>query len=245
MAAQNVKAKLHAVKPAQWSVLAASAFTFLAVCFSIGGVAGVWWCGSYQASASGSTLEVEFVSTLWESSQDSTFQGVSQTTTHSIDEGCELDGLDDTAQSNCNKYGAVRAMVFLQLLASVPAFGFAFAWLVLQLRPKDNAAKQLLKKFLLAGAICSLVASLCALLSVIIASTLDFSRYGDEVGVGGDGFVLAILSMVLCFCPSIALEYLAWRWSKELPAEDIVHPNPIGDMPSGNTKDSNVNGETV
>merc|ERR1712232_1309130 len=74
------------------------------------------------------------------------------------------------------------------------------------------------KGLLIAAVSCNAAASLCALLAAIVASTLDFGDLGENVGVNGGGFVLTILSMVLCLVPGIVLEVLAWRWAYQVPA---------------------------
>merc|ERR1712107_533638 len=60
-------------------------------------------------------------------------------------------------------------------------------------------------------------------MGVIVACTFDFGDVGEKVGAGGGGFVLTILSTIVCFVPSAIFETLAWRWAYRLSPE--AHAN--------------------
>jgi len=234
---QEMSAKIRETTPSQRSVAAATALALLAFFFSIGGVAGVWWAGSFEIGQSRTTVQVEFVSTLWETTTTVSVHDQSKEETHTIDDTCGGSNLNDEAESRCSKIGAVRAFVVLKFIVCLASVACPLSWLCVGAFQKGDVAGRLQKGLLIAAVSCNAVASLCALLAVIIASTLDFSDLNENVGVNGGGFVFTILSMVLCLVPGTALVALAWRWTYLLPAETSTPARPadlpkVADLPN-------------
>merc|ERR1712093_603268 len=103
-------------------------------------------------------------------------------------------------------------------------------WLYLELLKGSDVANKLRKSLLILGASCNAFASLCALLAIIVASTLDFKDMSDDIGVNGAGFVLTILSLMCCSLPSCVLQVFAWRWTYWIP-EAAATPGRAVDLP--------------
>jgi len=225
---------LGQMKPTHQAVMSASALGFLAFWFSIAGLAGVWWSGSYETQIGRMKLEVTYVSTLW----DSTAGTSGHEAATKIDEACDADNLDDDSKANCDKVRAVRAFIFLKFFAVLPAFGCPTTWLFLQYREPFGEYNGLLQKAMLVmGACCKAVAIFWALLAVIVAATLNFSAMSDDIGAGGAGFVLTILSFLLCLLPGALLECWAWKQTyctfsgMDSGKNPVVLPK-VGDLPS-------------
>jgi len=232
-----MQAKARDSTPAQRITAVSSVLAIMACFFCIGALAGVWWAGTYEMSQrirrTEIKTEIEFVSTLWDTAVKTTVNGQTTAETKTIDDTCSQSNLSDEAKSRCDQISAVRAFVFLKLIACVGSIGCPVVWLYLELFRGSDATselrKSLLRKSLLIlGASCSAAASLWALLAIIVASTLDFKDMSDDIGVTGGGFVITILSMVLCLVPGIVLEALAWRWAYLLPANTIPAAHPQG-----------------
>lgn len=217
MASQDLKSRMHDVKPNQWLVFAASLLTLLAFMFSIGGLAGVWWAGTHERQIGRHSIKIVFAMTLWEQTVES---GTEVTT--KIDDECGKSELPEESESNCDKIGALRAFMFLKFFAVLPALVCPMVWLTLQLLRGDDASSSL-QKHLLTGAIASKAfAFVCAFVATCIAPSLQFDGMSDEVGAGGAGYVLTILSMILCLLPAMILECFVWRKTYWLPSETTV-----------------------
>merc|ERR1712110_1174678 len=150
--------------------------------------------------------------------------------TKTIDDTCGQSSLSDEAKSRCDQIRAVRAFVFLKFIACFGSVGCPLVWLYLELLKGSDAANELRKSLLMLGVACNAFASLWALLAIIVASTLDFKDMSDDLGVGGGGFVITILSLVFCSVPGCVLEVFAWRWTYSIP-ETAATPAKTGDLP--------------
>jgi len=243
---EEMQAKARASTPAQRITAVASLLAIIACFFCIGALAGVWWAGTYEVSQrirrTEIKMEIEFVSTLWDTTVKTSVNGQTTEETKTIDDTCSQSNLSDEAKSRCDQILAVRAFVFLKLIACVGSIGCPVVWLYLELFRGSDATselrKSLLRKSLLIlGASCSAAASLWALLAIIVASTLDFKEMSDDIGVNGGGFVVTILSLVFCSVPSCVLQVFAWRWiywmpeTASTPARTVDLPK-IADLPT-------------
>jgi len=233
---QEMQAKVRESTPAQRITAVASLLAIIACFFCIGALAGVWWAGSYEVSQrirrTQITTEIEFVSTLWETTVKTSVNGQTTEDTQTIDDTCGQSSLSDEAKSRCEQIRAVRAFVFLKFIACVGSVGFPVAWLYFELLcylPVSGATK-LRKSLMILSVSCNAFASLWALLAIIVASTLDFKDMSDDLGVGGGGFVITILSLVFCSVPGCVLEVFAWRWTYSTP-ETAATPAKTGDLP--------------
>jgi len=218
LAFQEVQARIRETTPHQRAAAAATSLAVVALFFSIGGLAGVWWAGSFEMKHPHSTVEIEYVSTLWEVTTKTTMNGQSKEETRNIDDGCGESNLNDETKSRCDKIGAVRTFAFFEFITCIASVACPTIWLLLEARQNGGGFSHLQKGLLISAVSCAAFASLWALLAAIIASTLDFGDLNENVGVNGGGFVLVILSMVLCLVPGIVLEVLAWRWAYQVPA---------------------------
>jgi len=209
---------MREVKPNQWFVLAASSLALLAVFFSIGGLADVWWAGANEIQMGRQSVKVAYTLTLWENTVDSG----STVITAKIDDHCGESELPEDDKANCGKIRGVRAIMFLKLFAVLPALACPVARLVLQCLHGDDASSLLQKRLLTAAIACKAFASFCAFVATCIAPSLDFEGIGGEVGAAGAGYVLTILSMIFCLWPAIVLECIIWRRTYWLTSETRV-----------------------
>jgi len=222
--------------PAQRTVAATAALLLIAMFFSVGGLTGAWWLGSFEVSVGRVTAEVEFVSTLWKMKTKTTFRGQSKEDEADIDEICGKDELTDEGKSQCGKIRATRAFVFLELVMCLVAMACSMVWLRLSALENVSGTKRPGKWCLVGGLSCSLFALLWSLLAVIVASTLDFKDKSNDIGVGGAGFVLTILALVFWLIPSIFLVALVLFWDYRAPAvastATATVPPKVADLPN-------------
>lgn len=239
MAAQDSKSITRAVKPNQWLILAAWFLTLVALFFCLGGLTGVWWSGTQDYQVGKHSIKLGYASTLWETTAEAT----TSSTTQKIDDICGKDGLPEDAEANCSRIKAVRAFVFLKLFAVAVALGCPVVRFVLQRRHGDDASSLFQKHLLTVSIIGNAFASLCAFVATCIAPSYKM----DGVGAAGAGYVLTILSMILCLWPASILECYVWRKVYCLspgPAETKASSPPASNLPtlvgSGPTKDDAV-----
>jgi len=229
MASQDLKSITREVKPYQWLVLAAWSLTLVALFFCLGGLLGVWWAGEVEQQIGPVKIEVAFAQTLWES----TSEAGTASNTAKIDDMCDKDQLSDDETANCSKTSAIRAFMFLKLFAVFLALVCPVAWFVLQ-RLRGVDASSLLQKHLLTVSVMSnAFASLCAFVATCIAPSLNFGI--DGVGAAGAGYVLTILSMIICLWPATILECYVWRREYHLSSgktEGNVSSQPQPNLPT-------------
>jgi hypothetical protein len=216
-------------KAAQQSVAMAAALVLLGLSCCVGGLVGVWWSGSYNLSYDQS--DVVFSSTLWRSTLSISGSGAFEERSETLDDACR----GDTAQqAHCGKIKVVRFCIFLVLssiLVSCPAswLGLSALWKVDAFEGRPHANKSdtngMWEYVLVVSALCKTFAFVFALLAVVAASTLDFDESSTGIGVGGAGFALTIVSMVLCLFPSAVLELFAWRWTYWCSSSVAIPPS--------------------
>jgi len=229
---QDFKDKVHEVKPNQWFLFASCFLVLLAMFFSIGGLADVWWAGTYEMQMGRIKIVVAYASTLWEN----TILAGSTAQAATIDDHCGQSALPEEDQANCDKIRGIRAFVFLMFFSVLAALACQVARIVPQSRHQGDESSLVEKHLSTAAIACKIFASFCAFVATCIAPSLEFKQIGNgAIDAAGAGYVLTILLMIFCLWPAIVLECIVWKrtyWFTSETKVETIGSGAVSNLPT-------------